>query len=394
MKRRVTIDTVAKSCGVSKMAVSFALRGSDQISSTLREKILKKADELGYVPSRAARSLNGKVTPRIGIVLPIPGVPVHARNLQAFDQVCRERGIETDVRFHYWHVETERKILQSLFDDGITGLILSPASQETRETLHHLQEAGLSAPFVTLGYLHDPQNDLEKYLGNYSPDTQSVSTLCLEHLADFGHRNVAFLFQGPQTPRGVSSQLAASFLAAAKHIPEVRLELFYLDDSSSPIRQKIMRGEPCELEDLIETDDQLARHFLDHPFAATVAIASDDLSALSLLNECHRRKIDVPNDLSIFSLGGSSICRMAALPLAHAAVAIKEVANHVVSKLMTGSVAKREEYNYRLSIVDAATLANRTAHPFPSRAKSGEANSPLVSQQRSERRKQTHENIP
>src|SRR5688572_29445934 len=106
MERRVTIDTVAKSCGVSKMAVSFALRGSNQISSALREKILQKANELGYVPSRAAKNLNGSATPRIGIVLPIPGVPAHARNLQAFDQACRERGIETDVRFHYWHAET------------------------------------------------------------------------------------------------------------------------------------------------------------------------------------------------------------------------------------------------------------------------------------------------
>jgi len=390
MKPRVTIDTIAKNCGVSKMAVSFALRGSDQISGTLRERILKKADELGYVPSRAARSLNGIATPRIGIVLPIPGVPAHARNLQAFDQACRERGIETVVRFHYWHAETERKILQSLFDDGITGLILSPAAQETCETLRHLQDAGLSAPFVSLGYLHDPEATLEKYLGNYSPDTQAVSTLCLEHLTKFGHRNIAFLFQGPQVPRGVSSQLAANFFAASKRIPDTRLELFYLDDSSSPIRQKILRGEPCELEDLIETDDQLAGHFLDHLSDTTVAIASDDLAALSLLNECHRRKIDVPNTLSIFSLGGSAICRMAALPLAHAAVDIKEVANHVVSKLLTGPTAKREEYSYRLSIVDAATLANRASASFPSRAKSSEAISPLVSQER--RRKHTHEN--
>lgn len=392
MSRRVTIDTVAKSCGVSKMAVSFALRGSAQISVALRERILKKTDELGYVPSRAARSLNGQAAPRIGIVLPMAGSPVHARNLQAFDRICRDRGIETDVHFHYWHVETERKILESLFDDGVSGLILSPAGPETSGSLLRLQNAGLSAPFVTFGSLHGSHSALEKHLGNYAPDSRNMSEVCLGHLYDFGHRNVAVLFQGPQTPRGGASQLSNSFLAAARRFSGLRLELFYLDDSSSPIRKKILRGEPCELEDLIETDDQLAGYFLDHPFEATVAVTSDDLSALSLLNECHRRKIDVPNSLSIFSLGGSSICRMSSLPLAHAAMPIKEVASHVVEKLLAGADAKKEEYTYRFTMVDAATLANRTDFPSLPKAKR-EAISAVVSQKRSNQPKTKHENI-
>ncbi|MCH2156040.1 MAG: LacI family transcriptional regulator [Opitutales bacterium] len=47
---RITLKSVAERVGVSKMAVSLALRGHPSISQTRREEIERVADELGYQP--------------------------------------------------------------------------------------------------------------------------------------------------------------------------------------------------------------------------------------------------------------------------------------------------------------------------------------------------------
>jgi DNA-binding LacI/PurR family transcriptional regulator len=67
---RVTLQTIADHVGVSRMTVSNAFSHPEQLSSKLRERILKVADELGYGgPDPAARSLVSGRAGAIGVVL-------------------------------------------------------------------------------------------------------------------------------------------------------------------------------------------------------------------------------------------------------------------------------------------------------------------------------------
>ena len=67
---RVTLQTVADRVGVSRMTVSNAFSRPDQLSADLRERILRVADELGYVgPDPLARALARGTSGAIGIVL-------------------------------------------------------------------------------------------------------------------------------------------------------------------------------------------------------------------------------------------------------------------------------------------------------------------------------------
>ncbi len=53
----VTLETIAKKVGVSKVTVSLVLRGSRRISEEIREKVLKAAAELGYTPNPMVSAL-------------------------------------------------------------------------------------------------------------------------------------------------------------------------------------------------------------------------------------------------------------------------------------------------------------------------------------------------
>ena len=67
---RVTLQTIADQVGVSRMTVSNAFSRPDQLSATLRERILAVADELGYGgPDPAARSLVSGTAGAIGVLL-------------------------------------------------------------------------------------------------------------------------------------------------------------------------------------------------------------------------------------------------------------------------------------------------------------------------------------
>ncbi len=67
---RVTLQTIADQVGVSRMTVSNAFSRPDQLSATLRDKILAAADELGYGgPDPAARALVSGSAGTIGVLL-------------------------------------------------------------------------------------------------------------------------------------------------------------------------------------------------------------------------------------------------------------------------------------------------------------------------------------
>ena len=67
---RVTLQTIADQVGVSRMTVSNAFSRPDQLSASLRHRILDAATELGYVgPDPAARALARGTTGTVGVLL-------------------------------------------------------------------------------------------------------------------------------------------------------------------------------------------------------------------------------------------------------------------------------------------------------------------------------------
>lgn len=66
---RVTLQSIADRVGVSRMTVSNAFSRPDQLSSSLRERILAVAAELGYLgPDPSARSLATGTTGTVGVL--------------------------------------------------------------------------------------------------------------------------------------------------------------------------------------------------------------------------------------------------------------------------------------------------------------------------------------
>ena len=70
--KRPTIDNIAKRAGVSTGAVSYALNGLPGVSEDTRKRILEIADEIGWRPNIAARSLSVSRAHAVGMVIARP----------------------------------------------------------------------------------------------------------------------------------------------------------------------------------------------------------------------------------------------------------------------------------------------------------------------------------
>lgn len=66
----VTIRDVAKRLRLSITTVSRALDGYDDVAAKTRQRVIRTAREMGYVPSRAARQLRRRRADAIGYILP------------------------------------------------------------------------------------------------------------------------------------------------------------------------------------------------------------------------------------------------------------------------------------------------------------------------------------
>ena len=68
--KQVTIYSIAEDLGVSASTVSRAFSRPDLVKASVRERVLSKAQELGYSPNRAARGLATGRTGLYGLMVP------------------------------------------------------------------------------------------------------------------------------------------------------------------------------------------------------------------------------------------------------------------------------------------------------------------------------------
>ncbi|PWG10371.1 LacI family transcriptional regulator [Streptomyces sp. V2] len=67
--RRPTLRDIARRCGISEAAASFALNGRPGVSEATRRRVLEVVEELDWTPHPAARALTGAGSSTVGFVV-------------------------------------------------------------------------------------------------------------------------------------------------------------------------------------------------------------------------------------------------------------------------------------------------------------------------------------
>ncbi|QFZ19123.1 substrate-binding domain-containing protein [Saccharothrix syringae] len=162
----VTIAEVARHAGLAVSTVSYALSGKRSVSPATRRRVEESARQLGY----RSRRPDGLV---LGVVVP-PDLDAAGRWLEAFVAAAAARARRADATL----VVTSPGAATS----GCHGLVvLAPAPVPVL----------LDVPVVRVGPADDPDQV------RVDVDRAAAGELCAEHLADLGHRAVAFVHRDP-----------------------------------------------------------------------------------------------------------------------------------------------------------------------------------------------------
>lgn len=282
---RVTINDIAKRAGVSIGAVSFALNGRKGVSSETRERVIRVADELGWAPSSAARSLAEAKTNTFGFVL--------ARN-------PRTLGVESFYMQFIAGIEVE------LQERGY-GLLLQvvPSLDDELETLAAWSASRhVDGVFVVDVEVGDPRIELLSKPGalpalvvgdpSMAGDLTSVWTddatsmrESLRYLSTLGHRRIVRV-------SGLSS-LAHTAIRDAAFTDEV---------ARLGIDGTIVSTDYTVNEGAAATRRVLASQ--DRP---TALVFDNDVMALAGLGVANEMGLNVPDDVSIVAWDDSTVCQ-------------------------------------------------------------------------------------
>ncbi|MEU1515114.1 LacI family DNA-binding transcriptional regulator [Streptomyces sp. NPDC005811] len=182
----MNIGEIARRAGVSRSTVSYALSGKRPVSEDTRRKIQRVIDELGYRPNASARALANGRTSTLGLVFPPAGNHYTGMQLDFIGSVVEAAAAyDYDVLLSPSGADSDRSFQRLLAERRVDGAILMEIRLEDDRIDHLVAE---NFPAVCIGRTARPDGDWWVGL-----DHTTLTTACVHHLADLGHRRIAFV---------------------------------------------------------------------------------------------------------------------------------------------------------------------------------------------------------
>ncbi|MGQ9560316.1 MAG: LacI family DNA-binding transcriptional regulator [Candidatus Oleimicrobiaceae bacterium] len=188
MAKVPTIKTVASRAGVSPATVSRVLNNNPSVSPETRDRVLRAARELDFVPNLTARALTAKKTFMLGVILPALSGEFFTELVCGIDQVAYGRGYHVVVSSSHSH-RTEIQTLAKLMSQGrVDGLIVMEPllGKQALSSLNRLH-----VPVIVLNYPWKGEKVQSILIDNYRG-----AYLVTKHLLEHGYAPVAMI-RGP-----------------------------------------------------------------------------------------------------------------------------------------------------------------------------------------------------
>ncbi|MEU6588117.1 LacI family DNA-binding transcriptional regulator [Streptomyces sp. NPDC046881] len=317
----VTLAEVAQHAGVSASTVSYVLSGKRSISATTRQRVEQSIRELGYHPNAGARALAGKRSNIIALMIPLRTdmyVPVMMEIAIAVATTARTHGYDVLLLTGEEGPDAVRRVTGSGLADA---MILMDVELED-ERLPLLRGGGAPGraksgpgddqPSVLIGLPADTTG-----LTCVDLDWNATGALCVEHLAQLGHRDVAVIGEAP-----------------AVYERHTGFAERTLDGLRTRARERGLRllHRPCEggYDAMALT---LARIFDERP-GTTGFVVQNESAVEPLLALLRQQGRAVPEDVSVVAICPDQVAVQASVRLTSAAIPAQEMGRQAVEHLV------------------------------------------------------------
>ncbi|MEP7090728.1 MAG: LacI family DNA-binding transcriptional regulator [Nocardioidaceae bacterium] len=293
---RVTLQTIADEVGVSRMTVSNAFSRPDQLSESLRTRILLTAGELGYAgPDPAARALARGTTGAVGVLL--------TSSLRyAFDDdvatgflgAVAGEVAPTGLALTLLPAATVADVVPAR-DVALDGALVFSCDPDL-SAVEWLTRRGLPMVFA--------DQDPAPGVSCVNVDDRGGARAAAQHLVDLGHRDVAVLTAASGGATGIVEDPHAD-AARSKFVSRERL-LGYLDAlGAAGITAVVHRQEHNDHDEA----HAAALGLLGRRDRPTGVLCFSDVIAHGVVRAAEHLGLDVPGDLSVVGFDDSPLAR-------------------------------------------------------------------------------------
>jgi LacI family transcriptional regulator, galactose operon repressor len=343
--KRPTINDIAKRAGLSKASVSRALNGKQDVDPATRQRVLKLAAQIGYVPSASARALSNGRSNSLGLLVPTLTWPWILEVLRGVAEEIEPSGYSLILYTTAGGADSERAFMSEVIPAGAVDGLALVIPLGMLDYIEQLAKGGL--PIVVV----DDR-------GHY-PDLPTVATTNIEggrvatnHLIEQGRRRIAML-NGPHD-FGCNRDRLAGYKSALQEAG-LRFDLRHVTDSDFK-----ESGGASAMATLLAADPRL-----DAVFAANDLMA---FGAMRALRSAGRR---VPDDVAVVGFDDLPASAMTHPPLTTVRQPLYEMGRTAASMVMAAvrgeRIAKRVELATSLVIRESSGGSPSSDKPHPAK---------------------------
>ncbi|PJE99246.1 LacI family transcriptional regulator [Streptomyces carminius] len=335
----VTLAEVARHAGVSASTVSYVLSGKRSISAATRERVEESIRELGYHPNAGARALASSRSNIIALMMPLRTdmyVPVMMEIALAVATTARSHDHDVLLLTGEEGTAAVRRVAGSGLADAM--ILMDVELDDARLPL--LRETG--RPAVLIGVPTDATG-----LTCVDLDFTATGALCVEHLAELGHRDVA-----------VVGEAAAVY---ERHTGFAERTRDGLRTRAAELGVRLLHR-PCE-GSYAAMAGTLAR-ILDERPGTTGFVVQNEAAIDPLLSLLRRQGRAVPEDVSVIAVCPDQVAAQASVRLTSVAIPAHEMGRRAVELVMAKVRGEREE---RLELLPPRLTVRASSGPAPGR---------------------------
>ncbi len=272
-----TIIDVARAAGVSTATVSRVLNHHPQVDPRLATAVRKAAKDLGYRPSRVARSLRTRTSRVWALLISDIRNPFFTDMVRGIEDVAYAAGYSVILCNAEEDPAKEASYLELAVAESVGGVILTPTTTSTDLTV--LRDAQIPAVLADRT-VKDPDVD------SVMIDNAGGARRAIAHLIDGGYRRIACI-TGPldkTTGSGRYAGYRSALRAAGLDFDESLVQVAnFREAGGRAAMQELLRGEP--------------------PDAVFVA---NNLMTIGALHAIAQAALDVPRQIAVIGFDDMS----------------------------------------------------------------------------------------
>lgn len=288
MSRPPSLQDIADKAGVSVATASLALRDKGRISQDTRRRIKQLAEECGYVPNASARSLVGGKTRLIVISMPALGIePGVIGSVEYFARLLSAAAAAAFERDYGLLLVSPADSPDRVAVDG--GVVVDPAADDP--ALAAFDRRGW--PVVTIGRRVSANGTSpEARMLAIDSDIRGGTERMLEHFRERGAGRVALLATNP-----------------IDSFERDSIDAYKTWCSRYGNEPRIVVSQNMEDRNVLAS----SREIMEKGERPDAVYATIDKLAFALLERCHERGIEVPEQMIVATCGDSEQVRNAGL---------------------------------------------------------------------------------